>query len=730
MWKPESETATKLGLPRPSAWGSCEQWIYLLIVGGLTLAAARNFFQARDAHLAWAEASRQALDPSHPISHLPRVWWSAPLDDTFIHFDFARSLARLRPFEWTAGGGYSSGATSWLYPILLAIGIRLGFDGQHLGTFADVIACCSMFAFFWATRGLFAGLPRIASYLLPLFILSSAVLCWALFSGMELGLFFAIWGLMAHYYVQYVSSTSTSERAQAARGLAVSGLLLVMTRPEALVCCCTFAFFACHGDARWGRKSIQDMVVLVTPALVFTFGRGLLNWMLTGSFADAGAIVKLLTLRPFLDSREMALKWAENVGFQLYRLTIYHTTNDGWWGWQFWSLLALALLPSLTRRTVVLLMTQAIVWILLVAQNEYVRYQNDRYTMPAVLWLLVAVALGLAGTLNEVRLDWRGRSWCSPLARSALASVIAGSFLIHQVPRLKQQWWLFGRACRNIAEQQVRVGQLLKTEYLGATRRILVGDAGAIPYFSDLPGLDAIGLGGTRRLPFAKAVNLGIGATVELIEHLPPEERPDRMALYPSWWELLPVWFGRRLDEVRIHGNVICGGVSKVLYAAEWRGLDKSAPFSVPLGTRILDELDFADLVSESEHDFSIDSRHSGYVVTRVLPDPRQGRQDLFDAGRLVFAGAKSRFTLGGFRRGEPATLVFRAAPAHRMAVHVKLDGREAGRIEFEGGDEWQELSLPLDARHLRQRMWVELTPESSEYILYHLWAVTQQARP
>src|SRR5205823_2201400 len=35
--------------------------------------------------------------------------WSAPLDDVFIHFDFARATALGHPFEWVPGNGYSSG---------------------------------------------------------------------------------------------------------------------------------------------------------------------------------------------------------------------------------------------------------------------------------------------------------------------------------------------------------------------------------------------------------------------------------------------------------------------------------------------------------------------------------------------------------------------------------------------------------------------------------------------
>jgi hypothetical protein len=542
---------------------------------------------------------------------------------------------------------------------------------------------------------------------------------------MELSLFFCVWGLLAHYYMKYRAANSALDYSSAVRGMAVANLLLVLTRPEALVCAGLFAVFAHFDDTERGQKPLRNLAVLMTPALAFTVGRALLNRALTGSLADAGAVVKLLTLRPFLDSREIALRWADNVGFQFYRISVYHSSNDERWGWQIWLLLALALIPKVTRRTVLLLITQALGWILLVAQNEYVRYQNDRYTMPALLWLLLAIALGLAGTFAQLSRQLSGRAWHSPLARTLLSGLVAGSFLIHQLPRLKQQLWLFGRACRNIAEQQVRVGQLLKAEYLGPTRRVLLGDAGAIPYFAELPGLDAIGLGGTRGLPFAKAVNLGIGATVELIERLPPEERPDRMAIYPSWWELLPVWFGRRVDEVRIHGNVICGGVSKVIYDTEWRGLGHSRPFSVGHEESILDELDFADVVSESEHEFSIDSRHSGYVIARVLSDPRQEGEDLFDAGRLVFHRAKARFLLRGFRRGQRVRLVFRAAPARPMAFSIKADGRDAGRLEFEAFDEWQEATLALDPRHLRRQVWFELTSETPEYILYHLWVVT-----
>jgi hypothetical protein len=706
---------------------SLEPLGFLLYAGGCTLLAAMSFFGARNLHLHWAEAARTALDPSAAARRVAAVWWSAPLDDTFIHFDFARSFAMLRPFEWTHGGGYSSGATSWSYPILLAIGVALGCTGQSLGTLADVIACTSTFAFFWATRSLFGNWAMWASYLLPVFVLTSGVLGWSLWSGMEFALFTAIWGVLAHYYVEFGNARVASEAAKARRGMAFTGLLLVTTRPEALLCSGLFAIFACTRASCPQGNRVRTFFQLVAPSLTFAVIRAITNLVLTGSYADAGALVKLHTLRPFLEPQEMWSKWLDNVGFQFTRISTYHTTDDAAWGWQFWALVVLAWLPKRTRSTVALLTLQALGWILMVAQNEYVRYQNDRYTMPAVLWLLVAVVLGLGGALVRAHETLGKAGFLPRLVQTVVSVLIAGSFIAHQSPRINQQRWLFGRASRNIAEQQVRVGQLLQAGHFGPARRVLVGDAGAIPYFSGLAGIDAIGLGGTRGLPFAKAVNLGIGATVELIERLPPEDRPDRLALYPSWWDLLPVWFGRRLDEVSIKGNVICGAASKVVYEAEWRGLDNgSRPSSLAPGTRILDELDFADLVSESAHGYEISSKHSGYVVMKVLPNPASPSRDLFDAGRLVFADAKARFYLRGFRPGHPASLVFRAAPNYTMAFRVLLDGRAAGRVEVEGGSDWQEPSLELDPKRLRERVMVEIVAETAEHILYHLWATAR----
>src|SRR5438874_10295190 len=67
--------------------------------------------------------------------------WSAPLDDVFIHFDYARATARGFPFQWSVGNGYSSGNTSLLYPFVLAAGYLAGFRAASIMIWAGIVAC-------------------------------------------------------------------------------------------------------------------------------------------------------------------------------------------------------------------------------------------------------------------------------------------------------------------------------------------------------------------------------------------------------------------------------------------------------------------------------------------------------------------------------------------------------------------------------------------------------------
>jgi hypothetical protein len=356
---------------------------------------------------------------------------------------------------------------------------------------------------------------------------------------------------------------------------------------------------------------------------------------------------------------------------------------------------------------------------MIVALNGQVRWQNERYVMPALAWLLVAATLGASALLAR----GAARPWSGPRLGLAVATALTlVVFAWQAVPNFRFQSWYFGRASRNIDDQHVRLGRMLR----GAAEpppRVLVGDAGAIPYMSEGPTLDVIGLGGYKGLPFARATRAHVSAAVELIEHLPPAERPTLRAIYPSWWDELPLWFGKRIGEVYARGNVICGAPSKVLYAAHWAALDGSAlPFELAPSERVTAEFDWADVMSEAASRYERIPARADRVASKLLPSLDNPARDVFDAGRNTPEGTRERFVLASVIPGRPLRLVVRAAPVADIAVPVSVDGRPAGTLRLPRTDGWLEVGIDL-AVPASDRITVELG-SSGERILYHAWAV------
>jgi hypothetical protein len=369
-----------------------------------------------------------------------------------------------------------------------------------------------------------------------------------------------------------------------------------------------------------------------------------------------------------------------------------------------------------------MLWVQIVSWMLVVALNNQLRWHNERYAMPAVAWMLVLAAVGVGTMLTRVEAS-KTLAYTSFPYRAAGAFGIVVAYWTAQAPRMQDQIWFFGRACRNILEQHVTAGKVLRRLQ---AKRVLVGDAGALMYASDRPGLDIIGLGGFHAYPFARSTVHGLGASIELIERIPEAERPDVMAIYPSWWGDLPTYFGRYLTAVPVHGNVICGGAEKVLYQANWSPLDRSgSPRSLRDDEQLVDELDVGDLMSERQHDYTFPKPHMGFVRYRLLADPDDPRRDLFDAGRIIPGGNVERARLRGPRGG--GRLIIRVAPEHAQSTEVLIDGRSVGVLDAAPRNGiWQEVSLRLADDHAGL-LNIELHAKSGDAVHYHLWVVEQK---
>ncbi len=692
-----------------------------------TLLSARRFFDSRYSALRMSEAARQMLDVANPVRHLEPVAWSTPLADVFIPFDFARSLAQGHFFHWAPGSGYSSGATSWLYPALLGIAYRAGLTDFALGYFSDWFAVMCVFGGFLALRHAFADRAWWFHYLVVAAFCFQGVLAFLLWSGMEFALFFLVW-CCAHSVFQTIVRNAV-DRSQLLRVwlLGALGSLLAATRPEGLVCVVVWGYFVVRSTPALPsrrRTVVLRVAAVVGPCCTYLVVRAGVNRWLTGEFADAGSLAKLELLAPYRSLADFPWQWLKNVGFQFVRVTTYHAGTHSSLGWLFWVGVVSAFIARRTRPDARVLGAMALLWSGLVASNEYVRYQNDRYTMAPLAWLMLCAVLAIHDLLRAARDPSRKTTASKRAGQMGLALLLVVAWSVNQAPRFAHQAWLFGRASRNISEQQVRLGLLRGASVERSAHRRLLGDAGALTYFSRMAGVDAFGLGTTQQ-PFARAARLGNGATVELIERMPELVRPDLMALYPSWWQDLPLWFGKRLLEINITGNVMCGARSKVLYRSDWSALEGySLPAAADQGWRVVDELDVADLVSETEHDFGISRRPSGYVYMKILPKAEHASQDLFDAGRILFDGDSMHFRMPHVSSTRPVRLVFRAAPHAPMKCQVAANGREWGRLAFTPRDSWVETVLELGSGAPLAGTRVTIRATEGECNLFHIWAL------
>lgn len=665
--------------------------------------------------------------------------WSAPLDDVFIHFDYARSFARGFPFQWSEGNGYSSGNTSLTYPIVLALGYWIGFRKLSLAIWSALVAMVSIIGFLFVVGRLVApaqsdepqaSAPRWVRFLFPPAVLSMGALDWSLFSGMENAFHLGIWALALW---ACLAQGRAADRRRALRRAWLAGLagsLLVATRPESGVCVAAFAFYAAWRSSQRGltagwRDALWVIVAIGLPGVVTLGLHGVANYLFTGEWSANGAVAKLFLNDPFMSASDKWSRYSSLLGYIIPRLFNHHFAELDPIGWLVPVLALLPLASHRTRAPAILLWGQAVAWLLVVALNNQIRWHNARYAMPTVAWLLVLAAMGLgviAVRAPALRYDKLSAvlTRAYPL-RAGLALGLAILYWYGQAPRMKDQIWFFARASRNILDQHVTAGLLLKEMNV---RRVLVGDAGALTYASDRPGLDLIGLGGYHAFPFARSTVHGLGASIELIERMPISDRPDVMALYPSWWGDLPTLFGHYLTAVPVRGNVICGGAEKVLYRADWGPLDRRGrPRSLEPTERIVDELDVADLLSERGHDYQFPRPGMGFVRYRVLADPADEREDLFDAGRIIPPGQTERAVLDAPRAA--GRLVVRVAPEHPMTTEVVVNGQSVGELRAEPVPGiWQEVSLALPEGLAGPSLELELHARQGESIHYHVWIV------
>jgi hypothetical protein len=640
---------------------------------------------------------------------------SVPLDDAYIHFQFARAFARLEPLVYVPGEPAVAGATSLLWPALLA---PAALVDQLCGSGDAALIFSSWLLGFGALGGLAHEAfllceplcSRATAWLAAALVLAFGGHVWCAGSGMEV------------IPLGFVLARTARRSAEAWEGAPNVGELIALAwlgpflRPEgALASLLAAAALAARGPRRSG--SLAALAGMAAPPLVYL--------AFAGTATTTTSVVKWLPFNPYLSAPQVLGRIAAHVEL------LFSTLLDG----RLWSatvlpegsapvawlaLPALGLAGYLRRRNARALHVLVLaLGMLLPATYDTFLVNRLRYLWPfatgwlvgvaALAWLFGRAARLLVGTLSE------SEKVREAAERSVMLTLGAAAWL-SLVRLLPVAIHDLGESAAAIDAQQVSLGQWAAEE-LPADARIAVNDAGALTFFSQRRTFDVIGL---TTADEGRHWVAGPGSCFEHYERLAPSERPTHFVVYPEWLAL-DALLGEELTERTVESTIL-GGPTMRAYEADFGLVGTGAEPSEArwTGVPVLDSLDVADIESERSHSYELGeaTRTDNYLATYA------GFAD----------GARARRTRERFRLQVAigGTVVVRVVTPNSAELSLSFDGHRVTTRTPAGP--WLEVGFvvpdALDADGVAPRaVTVELT-STHELSTLHYWSLAQSFRP
>lgn len=656
-----------------------------------------------------------------------------PLDDGYIYLQYSRQLAAGRLFEYFPGAGYSTGCTSFLYPLLLIPGFWMGLDGRPMVAYTFALSIVLIAGCVWvASRLGHRAAGRMGAVLCPAFLLATGSWMWGALSGLEVALLTLLMLLAVDLsfrdaaYAGRMPAPGVMERERRnpsnPLALWIVTALLALTRPEGLLVATLVIACAALRHGRRGRA----LTWMVWPAaLLPCLGVGLMNLHFTGQLLPNTAIAKSAALLPRQTMQGLLLNaWTQLAQVGTVLLSGWHQKDMIPLGPLTLLVIMAATVPRALRewkrRT-------AFPWTILfgaslasMAAALTARWPGQlfRYYHPTFATLSVTGAIGWAILIERARAGSAPRTF-------AMTGTAAAALVLGWVGFQQARWGaLFGDAASEIRHQQVRAAEWIAST-LPADATLMLNDVGAMAYIPRRRVFDCVGLVTNHQ---ARVFIEGPGAMFEKLERMPATERPTHLVVYPEWLQLDPL-LGRRLFEARVSGHLtVSGGRAAIAFEPDWHllgsGARPSAP--IPFGD-VLDAMDVADLDDETahRHDFAAAAPDSVNAPDTFLTLGRDaGERELADGGRAV-AGRES-FDI---RVPDAGEIHLRARLERAGGLEIRVDGSRAGELGAPAGveaspDGFQERDVMLPAlAHRPGRHRIEIVAGAdAPFRAYHYW--------
>ncbi|MFO7743613.1 MAG: hypothetical protein R6X31_15020 [Anaerolineae bacterium] len=510
-------------------------WLASLLLMGCV---ALSVFALTASSLVDAEGG--SLGPSkEPIPSLSR---GVPLDDAWIHFQFARNLARGDGFAFNAGQP-TAGSTAPLWSVLLAgvyaLGGRFPLAGQVLSAASFLFALGATYAL---TRQLTGR--RWTAWLAGAVVAVNGRMIWAGLSALETCLFAALTLVAVSSHLRDRRAGRFRLRTAAVFGMAAlvrpegyllfalavaDAVLAALASPSPASRLATCASRLLPGVALFGA--------LVLPYLVFSLRSA--GHLLPNTFSAKATF----NFRPSLDFLSLASRYL--VLDNLLLLPFF--------------VLGVGVLLGGARLLSVWTVGLPLVYAFLHA----ILYQHGRYLIPLIPCNATAGVIGLL----EARKLARRRGWRWPGSERALAALVALLVVSGTGWRLPTMARQFAWNVENINEMHVTIGHWV-AENTPPDALLALNDIGAIAYVSGREVIDLAGLVTPEVTPMLR----GPDTTERLIDYMTARE-VDYVIIFPDWFPdlaqrgnvLTPV------HSVTVERRTITGGRTIVVYRADWR---------------------------------------------------------------------------------------------------------------------------------------------------------------
>ncbi len=536
-----------------------------------------------------------------------------PLDDSYIHLQYAKQLAEGKALVYTDGMTPSGGMTSPLYVALLAPLFLAGLDGVK-GAFCIFLfgAACWMLTPVWTYQLVKRLSNCLNGAIAGALVLANGHLIWNFLSGMETGLFtlmvlgiilgFQCWWQGEHLYGKYIGLA----------GLA----LLPLLRPEGVIVTAAVAFIVLLRRGEQPRLSLPLVLCTVLPFL----GWLLLLKQQTGDWRPAGLIVKGLSGNPILSIYEK-MTFAGDTLFGIFGRFYLNRVPDPLYG-QF---KGTTVMPYLPVGAALFALTGAALY--LVKEIRWGRPSGG--SLVTCVWLLglVSLAASLLPFIHQQR-------YLAPFTVLAIVLIIEAAWYVSRIFTQKEEMTIkvIGLALilsslpsllfwgKEYGENSRDIFHLLRKATFTtaqAQTSMAITDAGVLAYYSDRPMWDLVGLGSSE---FSQSVPHGEGAILERLSKIEEAKRPLTLLSYPNWWSSnFPL--GTELFSVSIPRTTITSGIRLVERPILWDQIDNGKLPPLEQGASIIQEIDVADLKSESMGEYTFETGpYDRYV--RAWPQP------------------------------------------------------------------------------------------------------------